>query len=443
MDLFDGEIKSGLLKKQIKKYLGFLKHEDYKKFKYFFNSIDEEYDYENQRLALVEKSLEVSSNELINKNEQLSHILNKNIKINEKLEESKDNLALIIDNLWEWLIVINSENKIVIVNSRASLLTGYSKEILKGKNYNEYIKFVSDNKNIKIENFISDTLLKGKEHFFNKDIILVWKKLKIPISLISSPLENFSSSKRSCIIVFRDATEERELENMKDEFLSVTSHELRTPMTVIKEYISLFLRGKFGEVTELQRKYLERILFNTTILIDLINDTLDINKLEAWKMEYEFKPINLKEIIIKTIDEFASLLSWKNISLESHLSEITAITDEDKFRQILFNFISNAYKFSNPDWKIIIKLEEWTDKKYFQVSIEDNWIGIKEQDINKLFKKFSQVWSHLNKTEKGTGLGLFICKYTIEWMWWKIFVKSKYQKGSNFSFILPIKPKNK
>ncbi|NUJ97738.1 PAS domain S-box protein [Candidatus Gracilibacteria bacterium] len=436
---WQNSVKSKLLKKQISKYLNFLEKEEYEKLNPFLNAIDEEYTYENERLSLVEKTLEVSSSELTTKNEQLSNILNKNIEINEKLQESKDNLASIIDNLGEGLIVVDSNNTIVIINSKASLLTGYSKEFLKGKNYNEYINFVSDNEKIKIGNFILDTLKEGKEYFFNKNILLIGKNKNIPISLISTPLENFSSGKRSCIIVFRDATKERELENMKNEFISVTSHELRTPMTVIKEYVNLFLKGKFGPINETQKKYGERVLSNTDTLIELVNDTLDINKIESGKMDYEFTSTNIRELIVKTIEEFTNLLSEKNIIIEHNLGDITAMVDEEKLKQVLINLISNAYKFTNFDGKIIIKLEEMSDKRNFQVSIEDTGIGIRRKDINKLFKKFSQIGSHLNKTEKGTGLGLFICKNIIEGMGGKIFIKSSYGKGSTFSFILPIK----
>jgi signal transduction histidine kinase len=210
-------------------------------------------------------------------------------------------------------------------------------------------------------------------------------------------------------------------------------------MTVIKEYVNLFLKGKFGPINETQKKYWERVLSNTNSLIELVNDTLDINKIESWKMDYEFKSTNIRELIVKTIEEFTNLLSEKNIIINYTLWDITAMVDEEKLKQVLINLISNAYKFTNFDWKIIIKLEEMSDKRNFQVSIEDTWIGIRRKDINKLFKKFSQIWSHLNKTEKGTGLWLFICKNIIEWMGGEIFIKSSYWKGTTFSFILPIK----
>jgi len=432
-------IKSKLLKKQIKKYLNFLKPKDYEKFKYFLNAIDEEYTYQDERLILVEQSLEVSSSELSEKNNEISNMLEENIKIARQLEETKNNLALIIDNLWEWLIVINEEAKIILLNKKASLMTWYEKDFLIGKQYKEHINFIFDKWEKSLEEFIFDTLEKWVEHFFNSDIFLLGKEIKTPISLISSPLENFISWKRSCILVFRDATKERELENLKNEFISVTSHELRTPLTVIREYINLFLKGKFWSITNIQRNYFDRILLNTNSLISLVNDSLDISKIESWKIQYNFRETDIKELMLNTIEWFKSLLEGKNISIETYLSDITASTDQDKLKQIITNLISNAYKFTNLQWKIIVRLHKWTKEEYFFISVEDNGIGIKKEDVKNLFNKFYQIWSHLNKTEKWTGLWLFICKNMVEWMGWEIFVESRYWEGTKFSFILPMR----
>lgn len=434
-------IKSKLLKKQIKKYLNFLKPKDYEKFKYFLNAIDEEYTYQDERLILVEQSLEVSSNELSEKNNELSNMLEENIKIAKQLEDTKNNLALIIDNLWEWLVVIDMKWNIILLNKKASLMTWYEKDFLIGKQYKEHINFIFDKWEKSLEEFIFDTLEKWVEHFFNSDIFLLGKEIKTPISLISSPLENFISWKRACILVFRDATKERELENMKNEFVSITSHELRTPMTVIREYIYLFLNRRFWEINEIQEQYLNRMLDNTKWLLDLVNDTLDISKIESWKIDYNFREWNIKNILTKTIDWFINLFREKDINIERHLSDLNALVDEEKLTQIMINILSNAYKFTDKEGKVIIKLEKLENEEYFLISIEDSGIGIKRKEIDKLFNKFYQVWSHLNKTEKGTGLWLFICKSLVEWMGGRIYVESKYWVWTKFSFILPFSHK--
>lgn len=432
-------LKSSLLKRQIRKHLRGFEEKDFDKIDKFIYSIDDEYNNTREDRELLERSLDISSNELSRKNEQLVNVLTKNIEINESLEKSQNNLNLILNNLWDWVIVVNFKNEVIMFNSKASLLSGYSSSTIIWKKYDDFIKFTSDDKSVVIEDFILNTLNNEKEYSIDRNVLLVWNNKKTSVFITSTPIKNYSSKWTACVVVFKDATRERELSNMKNEFLSVASHELRTPMTVIKWYVALFLKGILWDLNDKQKLYLEKILNNTKNLIDMVNDMLDVNKLEAGKMEFLYEKFSVKELVEKDISEMLDLLNNKKIKIDSSLEDIFAVSDKKKITQILINFISNAYKFTPENWEIFVKLEKSEDDISFIISVKDSWIWIKEEDISKLFKKFSQVWSHLNKTEKWTWLWLSICKRISESMWWEVFVESVFWKWSTFWIKLPIK----
>ncbi len=434
------ELKSRLLQRQIRKHLKKFSDEEKIRAGDFLRAIDQEYINVKEDRVFLERKLDVSTKELSEKNERLKDIVLNNIKVLQKVEESKKYLSLLIDNLWEGLIVVDNNRLITEVNARAEQMMGIKKEVLIWKKYNAIIQFVSDNDSVIIGDFIEKTLLKDEEYSFNRNVNLVGWKRDIPVFVTSSPIKkNIGNKDVSCIVVFRDATKDRELTNMKNEFLSVASHELRTPMTVIKGYIGLIINKKLGDINERQEGYLQKILDNTENLIEMVNDMLDLNKMEAWKMNFSYENVDVKAVIEKNIKDMEELFKKKRLSITTELEEICGISDKAKIRQLLINFLSNAYKFTSDEGIIEVKLEKLEGQNFFKISVSDSWVGIEKEDLWKLFKKFSQVWSHLNKTEKGTGLWLSICKRITEWMWWNIWVESEYGDGTTFFAVLPLR----
>lgn len=435
------DIKSNLLNRQVWKYLQNLNKEEFGKIKDFINAIDDEYLNLKEDRAFLERTLHVSSDELLTKNNQLINIVNKNIEINNKLKVNKSHLKLIIDNLWEGLIVVWGDRKIIEVNTKAVLLSGIWSESLIGERYNKFLSFSYDKTTMLIEDFIENTIVNEREYSFDRNVVLVWQKSKIPIFVTFTPVKDYSSTWTACVVVFRDATNERKLDKLKNEFLSVASHELRTPMTVIKWYISLFIRGKLWNINEEQKWYLQKILNNTVHLIKMVNEMLDVTRLEAGKMEYLYSEVDIKNLLDECLFEMKEVFQAKKLDVNFSLSNVTTLTDRNKIKQVIINLLSNAYKFTLSEWTIFIKLEKIDNGKKFRLLVKDSWVGMDERDLWKLFHKFSQVWSHLNKTEKWTGLWLFISKQIVKWMWWNINVESVYWEWSTFSIILPLKIK--
>jgi len=242
-----------------------------------------------------------------------------------------------------------------------------------------------------------------------------------------------------CVVVFRDTSKERELDRMKDEFVSIASHELRTPMTVINGYAGLLLSEKKGVLWEKQKVYMEKIKCNTVQLINLVNDMLSLSRAESGKIEIRREKYDLWEQIHELGESFKELFKTKGLSLHHCYEPCIIYSDPLKVWEILTNLIGNASKFTKKWWKV----EIWhtQEKDTVTVYVRDTWEGISDENIDKLFQKFSQVNSHLHKKAEGTGLWLAICKMYTEILEGEITVDSTVWEGSTFSFTLPISEK--
>lgn len=235
----------------------------------------------------------------------------------------------------------------------------------------------------------------------------------------------------------------KKLDEMKDSFLSVASHELRTPMTVIKGYSEFLLSEKFGKLNKKQTKFQNKIFHNTQQLLDLVNDILDLSKLDAERMVFNISEVKAKEFLDDALSNFKLLCEKKDITLKLKVEKSihTMKTDPDKIQRILNNLVGNAYKFTPEKGSITIKLSPYKkDSAFLHFEIIDTGIGLSKEDQPKVFQKFQQVANYLQTPYNGTGLGLPIVKKIIEKLGGKIWVESELEKGSNFQFLIPIVP---
>ena len=223
---------------------------------------------------------------------------------------------------------------------------------------------------------------------------------------------------------------------MKSAFLATMSHELRTPMNAIIGFTGILLRELAGPLNAEQKKQLLMVKNSGQHLLGLINDILDISKIEAGKLNVSKAPFNYLSTLENTIEFLSSQANKKGLQIVAEFleTEITLNSDERRVEQVLLNLISNAIKFSNQG-KIIVKVD--VNKNVLTTQIIDNGIGISKEDQNKLFMPFIQLESGLKRSHEGTGLGLAICKSLVEKLGGKIQVTSEIGNGSNFTFTLP------
>ncbi len=239
----------------------------------------------------------------------------------------------------------------------------------------------------------------------------------------------------------------RELDKLKSTFLANMSHELRTPMNAIIGYTELLIDRVDGPVNEEQEKSLKKVATNARHLLQLINDVLDISKIEAGKVELEIKELDLKWLIDSVIPTFEPLIKQKGLTLTISIDEGLPLIygDEERIKQILINLLSNAVKFTHKG-EITISarisergIEPGEQPIFVEVCVEDTGIGIKEEDISRIFDKFVQVDLTTIRQYEGTGLGLSITRGLVSLHKGMIWVTSKYGEGSKFCFILPLK----
>lgn len=232
----------------------------------------------------------------------------------------------------------------------------------------------------------------------------------------------------------------KELDNLKDDFVSVASHELRTPMTSIRSYAWMALYKSDVVVSAKLKKYLERIFISTERLINLVNDLLNISRIESGRIEIKPEPIKLIPFCKEVVEEIRPKAEERNLQvfvMENQIPEVFA--DYEKLRQIMLNLIGNSLKFTPAGGKITISF--FADGNRVETSIEDTGIGIGKEDLSRLFAKFGRLDNSYTATVSsgGTGLGLFICKSLVELMQGRIWAVSEGEgRGSTFTFSLPV-----
>ena len=220
---------------------------------------------------------------------------------------------------------------------------------------------------------------------------------------------------------------------MKDEFVSVVSHELRTPLTSIKLYLSLMKNNKLGNVTTKQKEALNILSDEATRLSLLINDMLDLNKLESNKARLCLTKFDLNEL---NNPLYYSLAKEKKLVVKFKISKnVKVMCDPDKIKQVFVNLMSNAIKFTD---KGSIKIDVMVSSKEWKLIVKDSGHGIPEKHLPKLFEKFYQVGDYMTRKNKGTGLGLSIVKRIVNMHNGKIVVNSKEGKGTTFVLTFPI-----
>lgn len=231
------------------------------------------------------------------------------------------------------------------------------------------------------------------------------------------------------------------LDLLKNEFVSVASHELRTPMTAIKSYLWMALEGKGGELSEKQRYYVERGYNSVDRLIRLVNDMLNISRIESGKITIAFGKVDLLKLTQDVVDEVMprAVELGLSVKIEKPPSLPLVLADGDKIKEVLFNLIGNSLKFTPSGGSITIKYAE--KDGMIEMSVIDTGNGIEPQDIGKLFQKFGLIAGSYttNQPAMGTGLGLFICRSIVELHHGKIKAESDGRgKGATFTFTLKI-----
>ncbi len=245
----------------------------------------------------------------------------------------------------------------------------------------------------------------------------------------------------------KNAQKKAEVANLaKSEFLANMSHELRTPLNHIIGFTELVLDKHLGDLNEMQEEYLEDVLYSSNHLLSLINDILDLSKVEAGKLKLEAEDINLKTVLKNSLAMIKEKVMKQEIQLLTDISKDipeTISADGRKIKQILYNLLSNAVKFTPQGGEILLvskMVKENDTEDFIEISLTDSGIGLKTEHQEKIFGHFEQVENSASRKFQGTGLGLALTRQLVELHGGRIWAESPGEgKGSTFRFVFPIK----
>jgi len=234
-----------------------------------------------------------------------------------------------------------------------------------------------------------------------------------------------------------------EASRAKSAFLANMSHELRTPLNSIIGFSEILQDEMYGNLNKEQQEYVNDILSSGKHLLSLISDILDLSKVEAGKMELELSRFTLSDVLntamIMLKEKAMKHMIGMNLEIQPD-ADIEIEADERKLKQIMFNLLSNAVKFTPEGGSVTVYARNLKlDGDFIEISVEDTGIGIRPEDMDKLFQEFSQIESPYEKNFEGTGLGLALIKKFVKLHGGRIWVESEFGKGSKFSFVIPIK----
>ncbi|NWF91296.1 MAG: response regulator [Syntrophaceae bacterium] len=284
-----------------------------------------------------------------------------------------------------------------------------------------------------------EAMKRGASDYLTKPINL--DELLMRLRKVLEEKQRFVSLKHYAAELERANEELRKIDEMKSEFVSVASHELRTPLAAIKNAVQLMLQGKTGEINENQMKFLSMAERNINRLTSILNNLLDLSKIESRKLAIKFEEMDPKPSIEFAILSFKPQADLKSIQLKMDIQEDLppVYADREKVEQILANLLGNALKFTPENGEISISAKICDeDENMVAISVRDSGIGIPKDQLEKVFEKFHQVEDSLRRSIAGTGLGLAITKGLVEAHYGRIWVESEVGKGSTFTFTLPV-----
>ncbi|MBU1125876.1 MAG: cell wall metabolism sensor histidine kinase WalK [Candidatus Omnitrophica bacterium] len=381
----------------------------------------------------IEKKVTISTQEMGKKYEAMIEEKSKNEEIAwkkyEKVSSDKRKTEAVIHSIAEGLVVVDRAGNVVMMNPAAEKLLGAQSKEKSGRPLKE---------GLKDEQMVS-LIGSGGE---GKDIELVSQQdeTKKILRASTSVIENLDGQTVGMVSVLSDVTKQRELDRMKETFLSNVSHELRTPLVAIDKSITLILSRSAGEITDNQEQFLVMAQRNLKRLSLLVNDLLDLSKLEAKKMELkrQEEPINL--VVDEAVGGLESWAKTKRVHLEKNIAEgIPQVKiDHNRMIQVFTNLMGNALKFTPADGTITVEAKKSPQDHSLQVSVRDTGIGIDKEHLPKLFSKFYQAGEKVSTEVGGTGIGLTIAKEIVELHGGKIWVESQKGEGTVFNFTIPL-----
>jgi two-component system phosphate regulon sensor histidine kinase PhoR len=349
----------------------------------------------------------------------------------QSIESERKRLEIILNSTEETILAVNPDGKIISANSSVATLTGLPVDNVVGQKMQDVFEWLRDLQPVDI-NFAEPGEYSDLQYKNSLGIVHYVKLVVVHLRGINDA--EFASQS---IITIHDQTKSRELENMKIDFVSMAAHELRTPLAAIRGYLELMTYKEKNQINAEMKKYLHQALKSTSELGGLINNLLDVTRIERGTLALELGRVDIAKVVDESINDARFMAEGKNLILTCHCntSGEYVIGDATALHEVFNNLLSNAVNYT-PSGRIDVYLQR-IDGNY-EIRVVDTGIGIPIEALPNLFTKFYRVKSGLSSGSTGTGLGLFIAKSIVERHKGAIKVESEEGMGSTFKVVLPV-----
>jgi PAS domain S-box-containing protein len=363
----------------------------------------------------------------------------------EELEAQQAKEEAIFESIGEGLVVTGNAGNIVLMNKYAEELLDLKQQETIGKKLLDMVSLYDEEANpVSKEHNPLTAVLEQGEKITSKFILVKKNDEKINIGMTSTPvMQHDAHSHKETIIgsitTIRDITKQQQVDRMKTEFISLASHQLRTPLAAIKWFIEMLLGGDAGPLNDEQKELAQNVQDSTDRMIELVNALLNISRMEAGKITIAPTPTDLKDLVETTIKELQVKIIERKQKLTVHIDESLPKVEIDPqlIRQVYMNLLTNASKYTPEGGEISVEITRKGDEVLSEV--KDNGYGIPKDQQDKLFRRFFRA-RNINKVETdGSGLGLYLIKAIIASSGGKIWFESEEKKGTTFWFSLPLK----
>jgi PAS domain S-box-containing protein len=345
----------------------------------------------------------------------------------QEIASQRDEFQAILSSMAEGIVVLDPANRVISLNPAAEKLLGIDAHESVGGDVERYLPLDQGE--------LTDVLVKQS----SGESRLLRKRLgERVLSITVRAVESNENQTGKTVLAIRDITDLDRVDQMKSEFVSMVSHELRTPLTSIKGYVDMVLDGEAGNINEEQTSYLEVAKNNTDRLIDLVNELLDISRIEAGRIELKLRALPIQDIVRSVAVSLRTQMEESNIELKLDMPQkpVMVFADAGRLTEILTNLLINANHYSTGGASIAVSMHVIDGQA--RIDVTDTGIGIAPEDVDKIFNKFYRVDNSITRQVGGTGLGLAVTKSLVELHGGQIWVSSGLGEGSTFSFTIPL-----
>jgi PAS domain S-box-containing protein len=374
-------------------------------------------------------NIQKTEEEIKNTRLALLNMLEDTEKEKGRAEEEKNKTLAIITNFTDGLLVFNRENKVSLISPQAKRFLEVEEKEIIGKHISE-LNDISDLK--LLVNLVGEDI----KTIFREEISL--KDGKLVLEITTAPFFQ-GKDKLGTLVILHNITREKLIERMKTEFVSLSAHQLRTPLAAIKWTLKLFLEGDLGQLTKEQIEFLQKTYKSNERMISLINDLLNVTRIEEGRYIIQSLFYDICDVTQSVIDLFKEEIKQKSIKIEFKKPEDLPkiLMDQEKIKLVIENFIDNAIKYTFPGGKMTVSIIRGTNE--VEVRVKDTGVGIPKEQQMRVFTRFFRGSNVVRLDTEGSGLGLFLAKNIVEAHGGRIGFESESGKGSTFFFTLPMK----